>query len=325
MTPTATFIRKHRSVEPGPPRAAVARPQAEYLRIMTQPDRSFEVREWRCPLLNVRWHYHSEYEITLLASGRGLRCVGNDVRPFSSGDLVMLGPYLPHYWRNSLRHPNAPAHSIVVLFSPDCLGEDFFERPELKPVALLLKDSMRGLRFSGRTRQKAASLMRQLPGMEGPERILGFLQLLMALSRDGEREFLAEAGYSDSASREANSRIDRVCRYIEQNFQQPLPLAQIARLANMSPAPFCRFFKRITQLTLSEYINRTRIDHASGLLVETDLAISEICYSSGYSTLSNFNRCFREQKRVSPTDFRRQFNRAYPAPAADSSTFSRRY
>jgi len=74
----------------------------------------------------------------------------------------------------------------------------------------------------------------------------------------------------------------------------------------MSGPSFSRFFRRATNRTFRGFLNQVRIGHACRLLLETDRTVTEICYESGFSNLSNFNRQFLRLRRATPRDYRRK-------------------
>ena len=103
------------------------------------------------------------------------------------------------------------------------------------------------------------------------------------------------------------SRIDRVCTYLNQYYNHNLRLENVAAVANMSTTAFCRFFKTSTGKSFIRYLNELRIGHACKLLIESELTISEICFEVGFNNVSNFNRRFYERHIMSPKEYRKEF------------------
>jgi AraC-like DNA-binding protein len=79
---------------------------------------------------------------------------------------------------------------------------------------------------------------------------------------------------------------------------------------NLSVTAFCKFFKRATGLTVTDYLNDIRIGNACELLIETDLQIKEIAYQVGFQSLTYFNRVFLKKKKMTPREFRESIARS---------------
>jgi AraC-like DNA-binding protein/ligand-binding sensor protein len=100
--------------------------------------------------------------------------------------------------------------------------------------------------------------------------------------------------------------IAKARKYIHANLDQPLPLGLVARQAGLSESHFCRLFKDSAGLTLTDYVNRCRIDWAKRELLKPEARISEIAFLIGYQSLSQFNRSFARIAGLSPTLYRRE-------------------
>lgn len=98
--------------------------------------------------------------------------------------------------------------------------------------------------------------------------------------------------------------IAKARKYIHQELDSPLPLGSVARVAGLSESHFCRLFKEATGLTLTDYVNRCRVEWAKKELLKTDQRVSEIAFHVGYQSLSQFNRCFARIVGSSPTRWR---------------------
>ena len=268
---------------------------------------SFAVREFDLPRFTSPWHLHDEYELTLILSGTGKRFVGDSVSPYAVGDLVLIGSNLPHYWRSDQTGRRQRSHSIVIQFRQNSLGEDFFDRPELRQIKNLLLRCRRGIRFFGNPRKVITGKMLAIRKAAGLQRVQEFLSILDLLARTKEYRLLAGEGFLETSTGWRDERISRACQYVFDHLGENLSLKDISRVAAMSPESFCRFFRKMTGQTLFSFINRIRVGHACALLIGSALNISEAGYASGFSNLSNFNRRFRQIKGVNPRQFRRQF------------------
>jgi AraC-like DNA-binding protein len=271
---------------------------------------SFIYRIKREPSFGVFWHYHPEYQLTLVRRGQGKRFVGDDISRFKAGDLVLTGPNLPHMWcshraRTSSRRPH---EAIIIQFPASLFGGAFLDLPEMAAIRRLLERSAQGIRFGDAPRRRIARKMIRMGRQRGPARLIHLLEVLRILSQAPVDRILSSRAYMPAVGFADRERIDRICRYVAENSTQPIVLSEAASAAHMSVPAFTRFFKRCTGKTFVEYLTELRVGAACRLLVETDRTVTEVCYATGFNNISNFNRRFRELKGVSPRDFRRQYS-----------------
>lgn len=253
------------------------------------------------------WHFHPEVEICFVRRGSGTRIVGDAIADYGDGDMALLGANLPHHWASDQyrgqkydRHP-----ALVLQFDPLNFGEPFWRLAEMHEIASLLERAKRGLLVVGETRDAVAGILATLLDASPADRLLGLLRALFLISRSDELTPLASEGYVFVSRPRSQSRLNRVCKYIQDRLSDPkLNQAELAELVGMNPSAFSRFFKHGTQRTVTDYVNELRIGLASRMLIDTDAPILEICYSSGYENASNFNRRFREYRGMSPRDYR---------------------
>ncbi|TCZ67068.1 AraC family transcriptional regulator [Flaviaesturariibacter aridisoli] len=263
---------------------------------------SFVAYDLKVPAFPFKWHYHPEYELTLITRGSGKRLVGDSYEPFAAGDLVLIGPNLPHTWTSD-RPLRGGSTAVVIQFSESFAG-DFLHWPEAAGVAALLEGSAAGLHFPARASRALAELVTALPARTGMARVTALLEILGGLSR--LRSMPLASAWFDAArgSKETERRINKVCQHIQKASARPLPLAEAAALLHLSPSAFCRFFKRVTGKTFSDYLNDVRTGHACSLLTGTDKSIAEIAFATGFESLTYFNRVFRKKKGLSPREYR---------------------
>lgn len=274
---------------------------------------SFHCEVVRGDSYNAAWHFHPEYQLTLVIQSTGHRLVGDNISPLHDGDLVMVGSNLPHVWQQDTiqrRHANYPVHAIVVRFLETFAGKDFLEIPEMEPVRRLLRRSVRGLRVTGETREVVAGKMRQLPDFIGLERIGRLLSILNTLAHSKELKPIVSPGFLPTLDRSDQDRMQRVCNYINAHLTESIDRARIAREAHLSEGAFSRFFKLRTGKTLPQYINELRIGRACRLLVDDNSKIADLALECGFTNLANFNRRFYEITHQTPRDYRRQIQRS---------------
>lgn len=268
---------------------------------------AFQVREDVLEQLNTPWHFHEEYELTLIDYPSGKRIIGNDVDTFETQDLVLLGPNLPHSWKNLQTTETKKPRAIVIHFTTECFGNKFFFIPEMESISHLLERSCRGILITGQTKKEIVEWMEEMLFIDGAQRIIFLLKILDKLTKSSDLSLLVSAGYWESVNLTDGKRMNSIYEYILNNFTKDISLTEIANLANISIPAFCRFFKLRTKKTFKEYLIELRINYACKLLVEKNLSVSQISSESGFNNLANFNRQFKEIKSVTPVQYRKEF------------------
>ncbi|QEC53310.1 helix-turn-helix protein [Anseongella ginsenosidimutans] len=275
-------------------------------------DYTFRIREDILPYLYNHWHYHPEAELTFIRRSSGTRLVGDHMERFGDGDLVLLGPNLPHMWRNDdlYFHPGSrhKSESIAVHFLPECLGKTFLHIPEMKPVRLLLEDARRGIRLTGGLHDRIRHKMEVILHAKGVYRVTSLLEMLYDIACSNEKLFLSSLGFTQSHSFDRVDKINEIYHYTFNNFTQPVSIEEAARSAHISPHSFCRYFKTRTSKTYIRFLTEIRVGHACKLILENSMSIAQVCYASGFNNLSNFNRRFKEITGKTPLEYYRIFS-----------------
>lgn len=260
---------------------------------------SFLAYAFNVPFFEFKWHYHPEYELTLITQGDGKRLVGDSYESYTSGDLILLGSELPHTWTSEPLQDKTV--SAVVVQFPHDLIKRFSGLEEFKSIEALLAASGRGLFFPDAVSVRAE--LELLPARQGVEKITSLINILQHLSTHRYQK-LSSASFHPVKGEETESRVNKVCQYIQEHSDEPLSLDQAAALIHLSRSAFSKFFKRATGKTFSDYVNDIRIGKACRLLTESDKAINEIAYATGFDSLTYFNRVFLKKKGVTPRQFR---------------------
>ncbi|MEO6846547.1 MAG: AraC family transcriptional regulator [Chthoniobacterales bacterium] len=278
--------------------------KAQYERIPLPANQSFLCRHFRGRTFSSPWHFHPEYELTLIVSGRGMRYVGDNVERFDDGDLVLLGSNLPHVWWKDKEDARI-AEAVVIQFKAGFLGECWLNAPEARSISLLLQSSHRGLKISGAERARLSTAMLELNALKPWNRLLGLLTILGAIAGNRKNRALATTGYLPKFQPQDQVRMAQACDYVNTNYAEELSQPKAAALVGLTPAAFSRFFYRHAGKTFEDYVNEVRTGQACWKLQVSDHTISEIAFSVGFGNLSNFNRRFLQIKRVTPREFRK--------------------
>ena len=268
------------------------------------------------PHFDPNWHFHPHYQLFTVLEGTGSRLIGDSIRPFEAGDTVFLGPDVPHLWRSDAvyfeKNGTQNTRGIVLYFQEDFFGHDFLAKSELYPVEQLLRASKRGLSYTGKAREVIVQELKKLHDSDGFERIIGVLILLNTLAHSTEGIPITSPDYTNTYKVSETERMQKVHTYVWQHFKDDIRLGEAASLAGMSEAAFCRYFRARANKTFTDYVSEIRIGHASKLLLDTPLTISQIAYESGFDTLSNFNRNFKKLTRQTPRDYRGTYRTSVP-------------
>ncbi|MBS1681240.1 MAG: AraC family transcriptional regulator [Bacteroidetes bacterium] len=262
---------------------------------------SFLCYELDLPSFDLFWHYHPEYELTYILSGKGKRLVGSSCEAFSSGDLVLLGPELPHAWVSE-KKAKQNCRAVVIQFSKKFI-EPFLQYPELNSLQKLLTDAAKGIRFTG-NQKEVERLICEIISLPKPDKLIRLMHVLQRLTEIKTRQ-LTPVAFMPIKKNADQQRINRVFQYVQNGYKQTVSLTKAASLIHLSESSFCKYFKRVSGKTFSDYVNEIRVAHACQLLIESDRAVSQVAYESGFTSLTYFNRVFLKKKRITPKEFRR--------------------
>ncbi|WP_432722198.1 AraC family transcriptional regulator [Jeongeupia wiesaeckerbachi] len=281
------------------------RPQFEH--IVVPAGQSWALLWREVPTLPFAWHYHPEFELTLTVNARGQRFIADRIDDFDDGDLVLLGPELPHSWSAVEKlDPAQPMLAVVVWFRSEWVEGLARQFPEYAAVVELAAAACRGLVFGRETAVAVRPLLMSLHDKTPAQRLPLLLDVLLQLAADTGVETLTAMAPPPTADRQ-RERLGRVLEHLHAQFASPIEVETLAEMAAMSVGAFHRFFKRHTQTTVTAYLTRLRIGYACQQLIQTDKAICVIADAAGYANLAHFNRQFRAAKGETPRDFRRRY------------------
>lgn len=265
------------------------------------------------PQFTYPWHIHHEFEILYVIEGSGTRFVADSIEEFQSGDLVLVGSALPHFWRSDEKYLNSGGKLnvkyIVIQFPNDFLKSEIASYPEYHLIGDLLERASRGVWFSVEFTGKISGKIIKVAKSSGFERIILLQELLQTLAKTNDYKLLAGELYQHDTQNFTNFRLTKILQFLNTNYQQKIELESVADIANLHPAAFCRFFKEKTGKSLSEYVSDLRIGYACRLIIEGKLSVSQISYESGFNNLSNFNRTFKKHTGYTPTNYFQEFHK----------------
>ncbi len=277
------------------------------------PNQSFSVRHDCVPYFFDRWHYHTELELLYIVNGEGTQFIGDHISRFKTGDVLLIGPNLPHYWRCDENYfkeiPELKAEAKVIHFLENFLGTEFLHLPENIDLDNILKKSQRGILISGTTKLKLIPYFNEILTASNTKKIILLLEVLNLIATSRDITFLSSPTFQSSFDKSETDRLNDIYKYTMNNFKGKITHEEIASVACLSVHSFCRYFKSQTKKTFTQFLIEIRIGYACKLLIENKFTISEICFDSGFNSFSNFNRYFKNITGTSPLEYRKSFSK----------------
>jgi AraC-like DNA-binding protein len=254
-------------------------------------------------------HYHEEFELNFIHNAKNAkRVIGDHIEEIDELELVLVGSNLQHAWFTH-HCKSKEIREITIQFHKDLFDDRFLRRNQLSFIRTMLDKSLRGILFSRETTQLLAPRIIELNQKQGFDSVLELMSILHDLSISRNMCILSDASFNNTEQYTYNSRrIEKTLEYMNHNFDKPITLNEVARLANMSDAAFSRFFKQRTGNTFIDSLTEIRLGHASRMLIDTTQSIAEVAYHCGFNNISNFNRIFKKKKSCTPKDFRESFS-----------------
>ncbi len=250
------------------------------------------------------WHYHPEYELVYVEAITGIRHVGQHISSFMESDLVLIGPNVPHL--NFDYGIETDYHQVVVQLKEHFLGDAFKETPEFSAIHKLFEKAYLGLSFSGETKRIVSEKLRHMQGLSHFEQIISLLEVFQVLANSKEVIALNEQDTSIKLFFDDKIRMGSVYKYIHANYDKHPDVNAVAASVHLSTPAFCRYFKKQTRMTFTDFVNQYRITQAKTLLLK-GLTVSEACYEVGFESLSHFNKVFRKLTGENPSALKKRY------------------
>ncbi len=250
------------------------------------------------------WHYHPEIEVVYVNGGTGKMQIGSHMSYYRNGALMLIGANLPHCGFTDGMTGNRSETIIQML--PDFLGNSFFEVPEMNAIGKLLEQAKKGIIFHGDTKRRIGNQIEGLKHLAPFEKLIGFLQVLREMEKTDDYTILNAEGFMIETELQDNNRINLIFNFVQEEFRRHITLEEIADKVSMSVPGFCRYFKKVTGKTFTQFVNEYRLVHAAKLLHEKQTSITDICYESGFSNFSHFSKLFKQFSGKTPSMYRNE-------------------
>jgi AraC-like DNA-binding protein len=292
-----------------------------YRLINPQANRCY-VFKWEPFGLTTPWHYHPELELIYFVEGKTTGVIGEGFIEFNEGDLVLLGANFPHVLQEHTQfkkeNPDCSPFGLIIQFTEGFLGQQFFETPELLPVKQLFSKARRGIIFNKKTVNKVAPVLTAMNEKDDTRKLICLLNVLTTLSEQKQVEYLTPKDYSFEHTFD-EERMICINEYVYNHFKDPISIADMARVSNMTETSFCRYFKKRSLKTFVRFHNEIRISYASKLLNNDSYSITDACFESGFNSLSYFNRQFKTVMKMSPVQYKKWKRNAVSDPGERDS------
>jgi AraC-like DNA-binding protein len=268
------------------------------------PDNDSSFRFLLTPKLNevFYWHFHPEIELVYVEADKGIRHIGDHISTYEGCDLALIGSYIPHL--NFDYGVKATVETVVIQFPETYFEAGLVRIPELQKVVGLMERAKTGIAFTGETKRIAGVRLKKLQYMDRFHQFMELMSIFQFLAVSDEYEDLEVRPISSQTILKQQERMHRIHQFVEMNFQKPIDTQQIADEVNLTLPAFCRYFKKATKLTYTDFVNQYRVQYAKKLLIQ-DKNVTETCFECGFESLSYFNRIFKKFAGVSPSAFRK--------------------
>ncbi|WP_149302972.1 helix-turn-helix domain-containing protein [Pareuzebyella sediminis] len=250
------------------------------------------------------WHFHPEYELVYIEGANGTRHVGDHISTYEGSDLVLIGSNIPHL--NFDYGVDTDYRKVVVHLKKELVETHFFGTPELLVINTMFRKARYGLAFPEKFKKKLGKKLFALEGLAPIEQYMQLLEILQVLSDAEEFELLHDHPYDHQVSDKDQKRISSIFALIDNGYQHKIELQEVADLCHMTKEAFCRYFKKMTRYTFTEFLNRYRISQSKRDLM-AGKSVSDACYGSGFESLSYFNRIFKKVTNENPREFRKRY------------------
>ncbi len=248
------------------------------------------------------WHFHPEYEIVYVETTSGMRHIGDHISKYEGSDLALIGPNIPHL--NFDFGVKTIVETVVVQMKEHFLGLPFFALPEIAGINDLFERAKTGLAFYGETKRLAGEKLKQLTSLSHFDQLITLLQVFQLLTESKETIELKTRPIAHISVLKEQQRVHKIYHFIETHYHHSINVNEVAKLSHLTTAAFCRYFKKSTHLTFTDFLNQYRINQAKKLLLQKK-SVSEACYESGFENLSHFNKTFKKITGENPTTFKK--------------------
>lgn len=282
----------------------------------------FEMFVLRAHELNKHWHAHDYYQLVYVSKGACVHHLSGKRYVVGKGDLIVIPPYAAHKFSTIEKQLVEIAQfDLVPEFVEGTLSDDVFGSvnplagmPILHDLQAAMETNISKLTINTGAQVTLESLIDGIR-REYNERQIGYqsmiradvIKMLVWINREARR--IVKQQMSCTVLNRRDRRLQETICHINEHYEDELKLEEMARMADLAPGYFSFLFKQATGKTFVEYINYLRIHKSMQLIRDSDMKIIDIFMSVGFNHIGHFNRMFRKITGVTPSQFRKQFER----------------
>ena len=269
---------------------------------------SIHVKEDKLPFFYPHLHRHVEIQITWILSGKGTLVIGNNMKPFQSGDLFVIGANQPHLFKSDPSYFDSnnqdKVHSLNIFFNPDGFMSSLLLLPEMYSIKKLIKSSDFGIKASEKDASKLFEYFVKVRDNADGFLLAYFIEMLQAMANMVQWEYFSTESFEHMFTDSDGLKMNDIFRYTMDHFKKEISLDQIAAIAHLTPQSFCRYFKKHTSKTYTHFVNELRINEACKLLMERKyVSIGNVAHQCGFNSVISFNRVFKSIISKTPREF----------------------
>lgn len=249
------------------------------------------------------WHYHPEIELVYVEASNGIRHVGKNISGFTDSDLLLIGSNAPHL--NFDYGIQTECRQLVLQLRENFLQDIILPVPEFENIRNLLDRSYLGLSFFGETKNIVIEKLQIIKDKPSFESLMGLIEILQILADSAEVKELNKEDTRIKWFLNDKIRMGTIYDYIHENHDKKPNVNEIAQIVSLSTPAFCRYFKKQTNMTFTDFVNNYRINQAKILLLK-DYSVTEVCFQVGFESLSYFNKLFKQHTGETPSEFKKK-------------------
>jgi AraC-like DNA-binding protein len=253
------------------------------------------------PSDQITMHWHPFWELSWVIRGHGLRTVGDDIEPFTEGDVVLVPPDCPHRWNFDKDDVDENGHieNITLLFSTQFFQGITQVFPEYSEAVSSILVRNNAVQYRGVSMSGIQATLKKMDTADPMGRVPLLFELLGFMSAGTGRNLILHSGRGPRKE----DKIEMLRIWTTCNYHRRITLDELSRYLGMNKSSLCTYIRKHTGKTFTEYVNDYRLNLATKMLEKGKYTVGEVCFACGFADLSYFSRLFRKTFGTSPSKY----------------------